>query len=371
VSGYVERDVIMLIGAIRKREELDRVGPAWRELYAADPEGQIFLSHEWLCAWRDCAGPRLVVLTARESPDSDTLLGVLPLRMHVPRQVGETPRLLAAGSRLADFSGFLARPEVELAVARAFGRAILRIGPSSVELDYLLASDRRLAAFWSGIALAEGRMFERPSLDNGDGVDLLVSPYAPLPADWEQYLAGLSANSRQKARRFLRRLDEGDELAVTCATAETLDRDAEILRRMWCANWSERKGDLVSRQSRLIAKSTRAFHRAGILELYLLWRGEAPIAAHAVYVDRVKRRLHFCTGVCDKRVQSPPPSFLLHCHTLRQGIADGFVMYDFMRGNEPYKYSFASMERRLRNVTVKSTAPGSADDARLPVGAEV
>ena len=53
----------------------------------------------------------------------------------------------------------------------------------------------------------------------------------------------------------------------------------------------------------------------------------------------------------------PPPGVILHAFSIRHAIERGFAEYDFLRGNESYKYSFGCAERRIR-CTVLETRNG-------------
>ncbi len=342
----------MHIEAITEPRRFADLEPAWRDIYRSDPESHIFLSHAWLDTWFAMGSVRWVILAAAAEKGGD-LLGFFPLRMRRPAGDAARPRLVPAGSSFADFTGFICRPEVESAVASAFGTALLRSGVGRADLTNLLLGDRRSAHFVAAISRGGARCIRRVCPGNGDGVDQSVAPYARLPSSWDDYAnRQMSANSRQKARRFLRKLDGGGTLAVTHATAESLGRDVTILLRLWLATFADRKGGRAEQVATVIGRRLTAFHRAGLMDLCVLWQDGTPIAAHALYADPVKQTIHFAVGACDKSVQSPPPSFLLHCYSIRRAIAEGVRIYDFLRGNEPYKYSFADGERRLRNVTV-------------------
>lgn len=326
--------------------------PAWEALYARDPDGQIFLSHRWLETWFTFAKPRWLVLTARPARGSGDPLGFFPLRLRRPARPGAAPTLVPAGASLADYTGFLCAPEAEAEVARAFGQALPRLGLRA-DLDNLLLSERRFASFTRAAAATGARVTDRPGTDNHDGIDLSTAPRAALPGDWETFLeTRMSANSRQKARRFLRRLDGDPALSVRSATGASLGRDLGILMALWETAWASRKGDNLARVARTIRQGVAAFHAAGLLDLRLLWRDGTPLAAHALYVDPVRRALYFSVGACDKTARSPPPSFLLHCEALRRAIAEGYRCYDFMRGDEAYKFSFCDDSRRLRHVSL-------------------
>ena len=45
---------------------------------------------------------------------------------------------------------------------------------------------------------------------------------------------------------------------------------------------------------------------------------------------------------------------ILHAYSIRHAIAHGFVEYDFLRGNEPYKYSFGCKERKIYSIVLET-----------------
>ena len=91
---------------------------------------------------------------------------------------------------------------------------------------------------------------------------------------------------------------------------------------------------------------------AGALFLPVLWQGDRPICALASLVDARKRSfLFFITGR-DQTFDGPLSGLVLHAHSIRHAIRNGFVTYDFLRGNETYKYSFGVEERRIESFVL-------------------
>ncbi|MGH6929426.1 MAG: GNAT family N-acetyltransferase, partial [Dongiaceae bacterium] len=103
---------------------------------------------------------------------------------------------------------------------------------------------------------------------------------------------------------------------------------------------------------------------SGSLLLPVLWQGDRPVAALAILVDATKRAYHFFIAGRDKTFEGPPPGLTLHAHSIRHAIANGIGLYDFLRGDEPYKYSFGVEERRIQYIRV-STKDGTNLGGRL------
>jgi CelD/BcsL family acetyltransferase involved in cellulose biosynthesis len=69
-------------------------------------------------------------------------------------------------------------------------------------------------------------------------------------------------------------------------------------------------------------------------------------------IDERKAVMHFCIVGRDESFNDPSPGLVLHAHSIRMAIARGIRTYDFMRGNEPYKYSFGACDRQVRPIVV-------------------
>lgn len=353
----------MHVDVVRDISALRELQPDWTRVYAADPEAQFFLSWPWMSKRlaRRYGWGVLVARPAHGAPPA----AFFPIRP-VTRvdDDGLTYReITMAGRGGADYTGFICRPEHEEAAGRAFATYLLGRKWRVLGLDCLRASPQRMRGMLDTFAAA-GLRFERESMVMSSGVDNAICPYADLPADWDRYLALLSANTRQRLRRLLRTPD-GTTLRITVADANTVHRDVEILLWMWSARWAAQKGRYLAG---IIAGSRAELldaHADGALYLPILWRDNTPVAANACLKDHDKRELLFQLGARDPAAEDLSPGMLLHAHTIRAAIADGFIRYDFMRGNEPYKYSFATAERRIESIAVRRPQPETCS-ARAP-----
>ncbi len=92
--------------------------------------------------------------------------------------------------------------------------------------------------------------------------------------------------------------------------------------------------------------------RAGALFLPVLWQGERPVGALAILVDERKKSFLFWIAGRDETFDGLPAGLALHAHSIRHAIRNGFVTYDFLRGNEPYKYSFGAEEFRVTSFVL-------------------
>lgn len=356
-------DIIDTIPALLRLED------NWNAVYDSDPDARFFLSWKWLSGWiGQIAGPWLILAARAHHDDSAPYVAFLPLRIQTKVENGQIHNALnMAGNFAADYTGLLCLPEAESRAIPALARSIRRMNWARLNLENILMTDIRLSALLAHFPKSDFEIGEVDRIGKIDGIDNNVCPFATLPADWDAYLQTLTANARQKIRRLLRTVDTTNEFHVTHATAETIDRDLGTLLRFWEFKWTPRKGEFA----RSIAESNRMMlsrsFRAGCLFLPTLWKDDRPLASLATLVDHSKRVFLFYMAGRDQTFEGLPTGLLLHAYSIRHAIDNRMVEYDFLRGNESYKYSFGTDERRIRYVTVKTRSGlnlGSVIDRR-------
>ena len=342
----------MLVQVVAGPESLKRFEEPWNELYEADPEGHFFLSWPWMSR---CLAHKTdwLVLVARRNRTSP-IEAVLPLRWRrgVLKRGTKYLDFKMAGRGAADYTGFLCLPGQEERALPALARHLKTLRWRRLDFEYVRTSDFRLNVFLEHFQRPDYEAFEVSKV-NSDGIDNSRCPYTDLPGDWESYLAGLSANSRQKLRRLLRAAD-AQGLRVTHADARTFQRDLDILLTLWAQRWGDSKGPRLNRILRSTRRELADALDTGNLFLPVLWDGDRPLGAFACLVDHQKRELLFQMAARDPDFDQPSPGLVLHAHAIRWAIEQGLARYDFLRGDEPYKYSFADKERIARSILVKN-----------------
>jgi tetratricopeptide (TPR) repeat protein len=339
----------MRIDIIDSIKGLNDVRANWEAVYDADPEAQYFLSWTWISKWLAAVDRPWFVFAARPDGDSSAYVAFFPLWLGTKERKsgGFYNEIHMGGSYMADYTGVLCRPEFQEQAIPAFASRLKQLNWTNLRLEELRASEQRVSLLMQAFPESE---FSVATIDrvNRDKIDNSICPAAPLPGDWDSYLeTRLSANTRQKIRRVLRQLEKSGEFRITIAERDTFERDLEILLRFWTTRWGRRKGEnlkAILANNRLMLRHAFA---TGTLFMPVLWKGERPLGALAILVDERKKSFLFLIAGRDETFDGPPPGLVLHAHSIRHAIRNGFVSYDFLRGNEPYKYSFGVEERRL------------------------
>ncbi|WOH64758.1 GNAT family N-acetyltransferase [Bradyrhizobium sp. BWA-3-5] len=345
----------MHIDIIETMPQLSRLEENWNAVYDADDEAQVYLSWQWLSGWLSCIPGPWFILAAKERDAADLpYAGFLPLRLQTTIEKADVfGDIRMAGNFAADYTGLVCRTEAENRVIPAFARTIKQMSWTRLHLDNIRMSERRWRLLTACFPKAG---FHATNVDkvNFEKIDNSLCPYAPLPDDWNSFLDQLSANTRQKIRRLLKQVEASSEYRITVATPETFERDLKTLLGFWDTKWRARKADRIDGLIRTnSAMLTRSF-QSGLVYLPTFWHGERPVAALATLMEPRKRTFSFYMTGRDETFVGPPAGMLLHAYSIRHAIERGFVEYDFLRGNEPYKYSFGCKERKIYSIVLET-----------------
>ena len=362
----------MQVEIIEGKEAIERLRPEWDAIYDADPEAQLFMSWTWLnnynAPWaRDC-----FILAVR--PDSGTgYVALMPLRLRTRerRNTEFVNELTLAGNYVSDYNGFLCRPGFEEQALPALAARIQQFNWRRLRLEYFHASDRRAELFLRGFSSGTF-MTTKVSAVNPDGTDNSICPSVALPDDWDRFLeTKLSSNTRQKLRRFMRQVESSDDYRITHSNADTIERDIELMLTHWTKRWGARKGKRLPTILNANRIALRKAFASGTLFMPVLWHGDNALCVLAILVDDRKKTYNFYIGGRDEDFKGPPTGLVLHGYAIRHAIANGITKYDFLRGNEAYKYSFGCEEMHLRSLLLTTRNQRNLRGKIEPRGAHV
>lgn len=355
--------MVMKVDVLDHFAAFDSVKRNWNSVYAADPDANLFLSWDWMSKWLQEDMGNWLILAAKLGSGKSDYVAFFPLRLkaRASKSGGFYTELLMAGGNFADYTGAIFRPEHADAAIEAFARHIKSMHWGLVRFGRLRMSEERHARLVRQFPPAKFEILLNYPMIDSSGVDNSICPYVPLPGSWESYLCRLSANTRQQLRRQLRKVDQDPELRITRTNRDNLQGSIEILVEFWTHRWAERKGKELGNMREVLRVMLRHYFDLGILYMPVLWQGERPIGVHASLIDAEKRAMHFFVGARDDNFANPKPGLILHANSIRYAIESGLTTYDFMRGNESYKYSFGAIERRIHNTIIRAK-PGTRSD---------
>lgn len=319
------------VAVVASARELASLEGEWRALWALDLGAVPFTSPDWLLPWWSSfgEGKQLRVITVRQGKQ---LVCLLPLYR---TERGQQRELLLLGTGNSDHLDCVAAPGASAAVAAALNAALeLRAEWDVMDLQELASTSPLLGA------LAPGA---RAVVQDQCPVVSLTSSRDELPISID-FRRRLSYARRKLARRGpLRRVD---------ADAASCDALLEALVELHGQRWRT-KGEAGV----LCDSTVREFHRdvarrcqaAGSLELFAL-EVSGRIAGVFYGFAHGPSSYYYLSGF-DPEFEDMSLGSLLIAEALGRAIEQQRSAFDFLRGEEPYKYRWGAVDRpnyRLR-----------------------
>jgi len=335
ITDRPEREAVAGVTCGSLADALALGSGAWDELVARAVSGSPFMSWAWHRAWAESAPAAAVdasqVLQLHGSDGSRQAL--MPVRVSLERFRRITVRALrwAAGDDgCPDEVDLPALPNAD-------------VGPLAAALDGMpwqvlalsnLAEHAPHAKRLCATLEARGHTVRyRP---------MWRCPQFQLPASWDAYLAGLSANRRQILRRKERGLHRDHTVTITDYDGERLESGWEHLLALHRMRWEEDGGGAFS-DPRIVRMQRRfADEMAGQGRLWLATLDVDGQPAAAWYGFASDTTVYFYQGGRDPRWDRDSVGLVLMAVMIRRAIERGFRTFNFLRGDDPYKRQWTS-----------------------------
>jgi CelD/BcsL family acetyltransferase involved in cellulose biosynthesis len=320
-------------------DRLEAVGaPAWDRLVAATRLRSPFLSWTWQSEWaRVFAEDRRLEIRCVED-GSGSLVALLPLY----ESASGTWQILGG----ADISDYLDLIAVQGREEEAW-MALLQ-ARSAEHVEWMLHA----------VPAASQTVTALPQLAGAYGLSASVTveercPILALPTSWETYLASLSGKHRHELLRKTRRLErDAPDARVSCVSApaeiEARLGDFLLLHRRSLAGKARFMDD---RMERFFRRALRAFAERAACRLWFLDTSSGPIAAF-VTIEWDGTVGLYNSGFDPERAALSPGVVLLGA-LVRDAIERGRRIFDFLRGEERYKYEFEPVAEAVHAVRIR------------------
>ncbi len=370
---------------------------AWDRLLAATPAATPFsrwtLHRAWWDAYGDTAHQQYLCLTAPgaadTAPDADValdpegLVAIVPLmhRHEVEPTDAATATALRRSSRTvspvppeakaifmgasyhADYATALCAPDDQAAVAEALVSSLAGAPDPDhgdqpwdvVDLRRLRDDDPFLPALESAFRDAAATHHWEVLREEED-----VCPVTTLPADddWESYLASLDKKSRHEIRRKMRRAESTGplEFRLVDPTPEAVDVFIDLHQSRWGQEGlfpATPGGDRSRRFLHRLAELEAAEGEARQLQLGRVEAGGRLIFATVGFDDGIT--CYFYNAGMEPEARDLSPGVTGTAAYIRDRLAAGRRRFDFLRGDEPYKYEWGAVDEPIHRLLVSRT----------------
>jgi CelD/BcsL family acetyltransferase involved in cellulose biosynthesis len=361
-----------------RRPFADISAETWDALAARTPWATPFAAWAFHRAWWDAYGDNAheetLALVPADAPPGAAPIAIVPLMhrhehepsddaLHTrlrgdphldPTPVPPTAKAVFFGASYhADYATILAAPEDLPDVADAL--VAYWAGPDcgdwdAVDLRRLRCGDPAadaLATAFGAREIAEGWTLNVERED--------VCPVATLPvgASMDDYLATLGKKERHEIRRKVRRAEASGPIELRDAADPLAELEAfiDLHQRRWGADGlfpPTPGGD----QSRVfIRRAFELFGADGPLRLTFLSVGDRRIAA-GIHFQTSDGILYYNAGV-DPDARDLSPGVVMVYAYVQRALDAGLARMDFLRGDEPYKYEWGSVDEPIQRLLVR------------------
>ncbi|GIV76558.1 MAG: glycosyl transferase [Litorilinea sp.] len=329
-------------------DEIKTLQTTWATTLASSPADFIFLTYEWVDTWLRHYGEQgeLRVFVIREE-GSDSVLGIAPW---IIRSREGFRRLATIAQETSDYEDIILAEHTNpvQAIAILFER-VMHCSDWDIIQFHRLAPD-------TGTLGALFHVLEQQRID-WDCRLAEVSPYIYTDGQsWDAYWASLPKNFRANIERRQRKLCR-ECRDIRFSEPATHEEIQQALGYLFDLHQKRRKH--ISGERGLFASSrTQAFYRDLAAVMYAAGWLRMPQLHIDNHLAAIQLNFHY-----GKTYYKKLPAFdmafsqygvgdLLNVHVLRQAFDGDVTCFDFLRGNEPYKFKFMPAIRPLFSVTV-------------------
>jgi CelD/BcsL family acetyltransferase involved in cellulose biosynthesis len=318
----------------------------WNNLVGQSISDVPFLRHEYLSQWWSTLGggewkdAELVLIAAREN---DQLIGIAPL--FKAQYDGRDALLLIGSIEISDYLDLIVR-------ADDLPRFLSGL------LDFLAQSStyHGLPFDWYNLPDNSPTLAALKAESERRGLTYHEEIYRPTPrialnGSFEEYLSRVEKKQRHEIKRKMRRAaEDGREVRFYIVEDEsTLDAEIESFFHLMIQE--PNKAMFLKDVMRLHMQS--ALHSAfkhGYLWLAFL-TVDGVKAAAALNFDYKNKLWGYNSGVSREHMELSP-GWVLLAHQLQWACEHGRAEFDFMRGDEEYKYRFGAVNQYVMRIVV-------------------
>ncbi len=319
-----------------RRETFDTIGRDWERLLAETPDSSPFATAAWQQTWWQMFGgdADLKLLTVRRDGD---VKGLAPLMRR-----GDEVSFLGE-SDLVDYHHFL---HSGIDDSEFYDSVFGHLAQVDSWNSLRLTSVPEWSAAYTAVPEAA-----RAAGWNVDETFEDVSPGIDLPGSWDEYVSGLSKKDRHELRRKMRRLERSAEVNhVEFSTADDVAANLDDFVRLHRMSTPYKAEFMTDEREAFFRTVVTKLAAEGVSRLFFLELNGDRAATSICFVHG-DNQLVYNSGY-DPEQRALSVGLLNHALCIKLAIENGIRYFDFLRGDESYKYHLGAHDRSLYNLVV-------------------
>jgi len=321
------------------QESFDSLASCWANPSHSLRWNSPFVLPAWLKVWWQelGAGAELYLGAVRQG---ERVIGVAPLLV----REGKTSFIGSAD--VCDYLDFVVAPGKEEDFFGVLLDDLKEKGINHLDLRPLRPDSTVLTHL---ISIAQNRGYEVLCQPEDVSVEL------DLPATWDEYLAALTTKQRHEVRRKLRRLSEAGKVEHRCAEVSLgeVGDYTDTFLKLFSLSRDEKANFMTPEMESFFRSLAEAMAEIGLLRFGIIELDTLPVAMTVGFDYNDSHYLY--NSAYDPQYNSLSVGLLCKVLCIKESIEKGKKKWDFLKGDESYKYQLGGREVPLYNcqITIK------------------
>jgi CelD/BcsL family acetyltransferase involved in cellulose biosynthesis len=318
--------------------------PEWNDLVHRSGFDNLFLTWEWQSTWWKHLGEGNLLLLGFRSELDNRLIGVAPL-FNSQNDEGRSVLFLNGCRDVSDYLDLIIEAGQEKHVYQALLDYLEHEATNWDMLDICnIPQDSQTFGLLRELALARGYQALVELED--------VCPIIDLPATWEDYLMTLDKKQRHEVRRKLRKAEnEADSRFVIVGPDDDLRAEMQRFIDLHQKSTPEKDQFMDPAMQAFFFEVAQVLQERGWLQLaFVEMNGEK--AATLLNFDYGDDILVYNSGYDPAKYRHLSPGIVVTARSIEHAISLGRNRFDFLRGDEVYKYRFGAQDTQVRRLLI-------------------
>ena len=333
------------VTAYRDASAFDELRDEWIDLLTRSHTNTIFSTWEWHKYWWDAYHPGDLWILALRASD-DRLVGIASMFIEHNEIEGRNVRFVGCED-VTDYLDFVVDSDCMEPVYTAIAEYLAE---NDAHYDQLMLCNIPEAS---------------PTLDQFNHIlqdhaftttinQQDVCPVIELPDQFEDYVSALDKRERHEVRRKMRRAEGQRKMGALdwyiVDESHDIDEEVEKFLKLMAASHPEKAEFLNDQQHVKFFKSlVPATLERGWLQLAFLVANDTPIATYLNF-DYNDHILVYNSGLDPEGYGHLSPGIVLLAYCIEHAIELGREVFDFLRGDEQYKYRMGGKDTAVKQI---------------------
>ncbi|RLT43791.1 MAG: GNAT family N-acetyltransferase [Chloroflexi bacterium] len=322
----------------------------WNDLLARSRFDTLFLTHEWQTTWWHQLGDGDLWIIAFRLPENGRLVGIAPLYRLLHQNgpwAGSNVLHLVGCTEVSDYLDLIIEAGQEEAVYATLCHWLHSAdAPSWDVLDLCNLPEASLSyQTLPGIVRGAGHRVEVTQED--------VAPFIPLPARYDDYLSErVEKKQRHEIRRKQRRAEREAQVGFYVVGPEhDLRQEVDDFIALQQASRPDKEAFMTPEMQRFFHYTARRMLDAGYLRLTFLTLNGVKAATYFSF-EYKGHLLLYNSGYDTSEFAQLSPGWVLLAYLIQHSITEGLKVFDFLQGDEEYKYRFGSQDNKVMRTVI-------------------